>query len=815
MEGIVYGSGDVPDQTLSLYLPSISQRKSQTLLLFEGEGFPELVQKFAGLGYPVIAFNIRSENYLVEIQDSFCALAWVHANADSYGFDANGIIPIGGSMWGGNAAILGLVDDPEPFLEECPYTLPDTGRVRAVIALAGVFDYSEEGDFFAGFIPAISDYMGGTPEQVPENWATASAINWVQGDEPPFLLVHGLSDTNVAPHQSEIFAAALEGVGTEVELVLVPGVNHSGSVRHKSVFEAVQSYLERLEQSSKEDSDSGLIVFYSERDGNAELYTMNPDGSDQHRLTFNSFDDVAPIWSPDGSRIAFLSNRDDPDPGACFPECFYQLYMINADGSEEHLLVRTEMSVHHPDWHPHGSKISFDAEQGFQGNIYQLNVDGSGLELLIEDGFWADWSPDGSQIVFASNRDGNLEIYLADADGGNQRRLTNNQRRDFFPAWSPDGERIAFMAGVGRGAQLFIMNTDGSSEQQLTTKGSVNEDPAWSPDGSQIVFQSNQDGNFEIYTLNLTAFLDGSGELELRRLTETGAGDYWPIWGTASVKPDESSQVEVSNLIAFVSTRDGNGEIYVMGSDGSQPERLTNWRLWDGYPAWSPDGKRIAYYSYLAEKEWVIKVMDSDGSNQDQLTNNHVCDGAPRWSPDGNWIAYSSDPDCSAKHREIVIMANDGAIITNLTSNEFDDMGASWSPDSQQIVFSSDRDGDYDIYIMDVDGSNVYQLTKNELRDYMPAWSPDGSKIAYVSNIDGNDEIYVMDLNGGTMLRLTNASAADWFPEWSPDGTKLLFSSQRDGNLEIYVMEANGNNIERLTNHPSDDFNAVWQPSSE
>jgi len=296
----------------------------------------------------------------------------------------------------------------------------------------------------------------------------------------------------------------------------------------------VQSYLERLDQSSKEDADSGLIVFYSERDGNAELYTMNSDGSDQYRLTFNTFDEVAPIWSPDGSRIAFLSNREDPDPGGCFPECFYQLYMINADGSEEHMVVETEMSVHHPDWHPDGSKISFDAEQGFQGNIYQLNVDGSGLKLLIEDGFWADWSPDGSQIVFVSNRDGNLEIYLADADSSNQRRLTNNQRRDFFPAWSPDGERIAFMAGVGHGAQLFIMNTDGSGEQQITTKGSVNEDPAWSPDGRQIVFQSNQDGNFEIYTLNLTAFLEGDGELELRRLTVTDAGDYWPIWGPGS-----------------------------------------------------------------------------------------------------------------------------------------------------------------------------------------------------------------------------------------------------------------------------------------
>jgi CubicO group peptidase (beta-lactamase class C family) len=157
-------------------------------------------------------------------------------------------------MWGGNAALLGLVDDPESFMEECPHALPETGRVRAVIALAGVFDYSEEGDFFAGFIDRIGDFMGGTPDQAPENWAMASAITWVKGNEPPFLLVHGEADTNVAPHQSEKLAAALEGAGADVELVLLPGVDHYSSVSDPRVFQAMQSFLEQLEQTTAIDT---------------------------------------------------------------------------------------------------------------------------------------------------------------------------------------------------------------------------------------------------------------------------------------------------------------------------------------------------------------------------------------------------------------------------------------------------------------------------------------------------------------------------------------------------------------------------------
>jgi len=532
IEGILYGAGDIPDQTLTLNMPAADIRKTQTLLLFEGDGFPEIVRKFAGLGYPVIAFNMRNENYLFEIQDSFCALAWAHANANKYGFNADEIIPVGGSMWGGNAAILGLVDNPEPYLEECPYTLPDTGRVMAVITLAGVFDYSEEGDFFSGFITSISDYMGGTPEEVPENWAVASAINWVQAGAPPFLLVHGLSDTNVSPRQSEKFASELDGEGSEVELVLVPGVNHSSSVRHKSVFEAVQSYLEQLERTEGEVSGSSLIVFYSERDGNAQLYAMNPDGSEQRRLTSNVYDDVSPDLSPDGTQIVFLSNRDDPDYAECFPDCFYQLYLVNIDGSNERRIITTEFSILHPTWHPDGTRITFDTEYNLEGDIYQVSSDGSNLQLLIEDGYWGDWSPDGGHIVFASRRDGNVELFIADADGGNQRRLTGNQRLDVFPAWSPDGSMIAFVAMENRQSQIHLIDPDGSNEQQVTSTGRINEDPCWSPDGRWIAFQSNRDGNFEIYILNVKEGI-GSGDASAYRLTANDAGDLWPTWGLA------------------------------------------------------------------------------------------------------------------------------------------------------------------------------------------------------------------------------------------------------------------------------------------
>jgi Tol biopolymer transport system component len=208
---------------------------------------------------------------------------------------------------------------------------------------------------------------------------------------------------------------------------------------------------------------------------------MNADGTNPQRLTVNrSADDAFPDWSPDGTKIAFESDRDGK----------YEIYVMNADGSGQTNLTREPQTDDEaPAWSPDGTRIAFHSE----GDIYAMNADGTGQTRLTRGNqvdVFPDWSPDGTHIIFVGGGETTGYIDEINPDGSGRHRLTKGGS-EYFPEWSPDGTRIAFVSAAGGTGDVFVMNADGSGRSNLT-RAIKREDfePSWSPDGTKIAYTS-------------------------------------------------------------------------------------------------------------------------------------------------------------------------------------------------------------------------------------------------------------------------------------------------------------------------------------
>ena len=283
--------------------------------------------------------------------------------------------------------------------------------------------------------------------------------------------------------------------------------------------------------------------------------------------------------------------------------------------------------------------------------------------------------------------------------------------------------------------------------------------------------------------------------------------------------------------IAFETKRGdyGDYEVYVMTTEGS---RLTNIsRSWadDLAPVWSPDGRHIAFVSLrdsLAGK-WnlgssAIYIADFDpdtgvgGNEVVRLTEMEGNNGWPTWSPNGRRVAFESE---RSGNWDIWVINVDGTGLVNLTNSPEDERYPAWSPDGKKMAFTSKRTGNYDVYVLDVQQAlggtaQAVNLTQNPARDRYAMWSPDGTKIAFNTGRDGNQEIYVMGADGSNPTNVSNSpKSIEGLADWSPNGQRMVLYSTRPGNKDVFLLDLATGRWTNLTNNPASDEFSTWSPS--
>jgi Tol biopolymer transport system component len=615
------------------------------------------------------------------------------------------------------------------------------------------------------------------------------------------------------------------------------------------------------------------IVFSSDRAENllGEIYSARVDGAGFRDITRDPAADSNASLSPDGTQLAFWSDRSGESA----------VYLARPDGTQLRK-VRGDLDTGGQapgplSWSPDSSSLLVAVPRPHGGGSVRNELDvidarRARARRLISDGcFTPQWSRDGQLIACSQagevvvldthgarrlrcaggepmwSSNGLLAVanggaFIYDAQGTRVAHFAGHPR-----AWSPDGTLLA----VERGGSLKVVGADGSNPRTLVRRlvpGSQRLIPdvvEFTPDGLSIVYDAT-----------------GGGP----RLVDVTGGPSVKLPGSGSWSADSTRYAFVLDRADGAQIRVGNrtgrgSRLLALLPAGSQVERLL----------WAQDGRSVLYDTDHPNNDHELYAMQSDGASLRALTDDSLDQLDPTWSPDGSMLAYTSARyaglDCKGCALTLRTARADGTVSVAVTRHGAGiyDNGAAWSPDGTTIAFvraTSDAPGH--LYTVHPDGTAIAPVATS-VRAAAPSWSPDGTTLAFVASSGDPSGISAISAAGGpahTEVPTPNGELTSDLrdPSWSPDGTSIAFSGRRglyiaevgkparrivtalgaahptwspDGlglafdalctnctaaggrtlDKDIYAVDLDGSGLVQLTNDPADDSSPAWRPT--
>jgi Tol biopolymer transport system component/tRNA A-37 threonylcarbamoyl transferase component Bud32 len=468
--------------------------------------------------------------------------------------------------------------------------------------------------------------------------------------------------------------------------------------------------------------DGKSLVYASRAAGNWDIYVRRVGGKNPMNLTRDSpADDTQPALSPDGEQIAFRSEREG-------------------------------------------------------GGIFVMGATGESVRRLTDFGYNPAWSPDGKEIVCAREgvvaNPGNRqvpksELWRVSVAGGEKRLVTAGDAMQ--PHWSPHGYRIAYWANKAGQRDIWTMPADGGARLPVTDDVAMDWNPVWSPDGNHLYFLSDRSGSMNLW------------RVPIEEKTGKVLGPPEPLTTPAT----DTAHLSISRdgrRIAYVQ-RVASSNIHRVGFDPvagtvtGQPGAVTRGSRLVGAPDVSPDGEWLTFYSTGKQED--IFIIRADGTGLRQLTDDIYKDRAPRWSPDGKRIAFFSN---RSGRYEIWITNRDGSGLQQLTYNSpASVVNPVWSPDGRQLACTLITG---ETLVLDVAKAGTPQVSRalphlpdSSQRFDLWSWSGDGQRLAGDCNRpDGSFAgIAIYSFASQQYEHLTDFGR---FPVWLKDGRRLIFTHQ-------------------------------------
>jgi Tol biopolymer transport system component len=387
-------------------------------------------------------------------------------------------------------------------------------------------------------------------------------------------------------------------------------------------------------------------------------------------------------------------------------------------------------------------------------------------------------------------------------------RLTRDQDRCTSPSLSPDGKRVAYARRQGTDWDIWVREIDSVASRNITAGShSNNVQPAFSPDGRLVAFRSSRDGG--------GVFLAGAGGGPARKLTNFG---YHPAWS-----PD-GQQIAVSTETfqepaEFSTSRRSRIYLVEVGSGATRAVTAPNFDAIQ--PAWSPNGRRIAFWGANSAGNtdvWTIAVDRPPAETRPvAVTGDQWTDWSPAWSPDGRYLYFSSDRAGTMNLWRVHIDQSGGEVLgppeplTTPSSNSgwiAFSRGGHRMAYARRLTYSKLYRQDFDPQRGVLTGT-AKELTSGERRIREPAISPDGAWVAARVQ-DPQSDLVLIRPDGSDLTRLTNDAFVDRIPRWSPDGRMIVFQSNRSGQFGLWAIRPNGQGLRQL---PADAaLHTVWTP---